>query len=158
MKKPDWKPQNPWFYGAFPVCRNYTVRAHLRHPGLAERCGRKDRIRYAGPLLRRLHPGHLRPRYHRSTENGGKYHGKHPLRCCPVIPHLGQRSGQILSQTLIAEHFTGKCKQKGSWNQRFQELFGTPWGIRTPGLLVRSQTLYPAELRAHILSSRTACL
>ena len=29
MKKPDWKPQNPWFYGAFPVCRNYTVRALL---------------------------------------------------------------------------------------------------------------------------------
>ena len=29
--------------------------------------------------------------------------------------------------------------------------FGTPGGIRTPDLLVRSQTLYPAELRAHIL-------
>ena len=27
---------------------------------------------------------------------------------------------------------------------------GTPWGIRTPGLLVRSQTLYPAELMALI--------
>ncbi len=26
----------------------------------------------------------------------------------------------------------------------------TPGGIRTPDLLVRSQTLYPAELRAHI--------
>ena len=25
---------------------------------------------------------------------------------------------------------------------------GTPGGIRTPDLLVRSQTLYPAELRA----------
>jgi hypothetical protein len=24
---------------------------------------------------------------------------------------------------------------------------GTPGGIRTPGLLIRSQTLYPAELR-----------
>ena len=34
MKKPDWKPQNPWFYGAFPVCRNYTVRAQLRQPAL----------------------------------------------------------------------------------------------------------------------------
>lgn len=27
---------------------------------------------------------------------------------------------------------------------------GTPVGIRTPNLLIRSQTLYPAELRAHI--------
>ena len=26
---------------------------------------------------------------------------------------------------------------------------GAPGGIRTPDLLVRSQTLYPAELRAH---------
>ena len=26
---------------------------------------------------------------------------------------------------------------------------GAPWGIRTHDLLIRSQTLYPAELRAH---------
>ena len=30
-------------------------------------------------------------------------------------------------------------------------LYGTPEGIRTPDLLVRSQTLYPAELPAHFL-------
>ena len=30
-------------------------------------------------------------------------------------------------------------------------LLNVPGGIRTPDLLVRSQTLYPAELRAHIL-------
>ena len=29
---------------------------------------------------------------------------------------------------------------------------GTPEGIRTPGLLIRSQALYPAELRVHCLS------
>ena len=29
-------------------------------------------------------------------------------------------------------------------------LSGAPEGIRTPDLLVRSQTLYPAELRAHL--------
>ena len=27
---------------------------------------------------------------------------------------------------------------------------GTPEGIRTPDLLVRNQTLYPAELQAHL--------
>ncbi len=27
--------------------------------------------------------------------------------------------------------------------------FGVPGGIRTPDLLIRSQTLYPAELLAH---------
>lgn len=30
---------------------------------------------------------------------------------------------------------------------------GTPEGIRTPDLLVRSQTLYPAELPAHMQSN-----
>lgn len=30
--------------------------------------------------------------------------------------------------------------------------FGVPGGIRTPDLLVRSQTLYPAELQAHLIS------
>jgi hypothetical protein len=29
---------------------------------------------------------------------------------------------------------------------------GAPGEIRTPDLLVRSQLLYPAELRAHVLS------
>jgi hypothetical protein len=31
----------------------------------------------------------------------------------------------------------------------FYKISGAPWVIRTPDLLVRSQTLYPAELRAH---------
>ena len=30
-------------------------------------------------------------------------------------------------------------------------LFGAPGGTRTPGLLIRSQSLYPAELRARCL-------
>ncbi len=29
-------------------------------------------------------------------------------------------------------------------------MFGTPGGIRTPDLLIRSQALYPAELLAHM--------
>ena len=35
----------------------------------------------------------------------------------------------------------------------FITLFGTREGIRTPDLLVRSQTLYPTELLAHIAVS-----
>src|ERR1700738_4244523 len=31
------------------------------------------------------------------------------------------------------------------------DLAGAPGEIRTPGLLIRSQSLYPAELRAHTL-------
>ena len=33
--------------------------------------------------------------------------------------------------------------------------YGAPGAIRTPDLLVRSQLLYPAELRAHILNIAT---
>lgn len=31
--------------------------------------------------------------------------------------------------------------------------FGDPEGIRTPGLLIRSQTLYPAELLSHVIGT-----
>lgn len=34
-------------------------------------------------------------------------------------------------------------------------LFGALQGIRTPDLLIRSQALYPTELAAQMLSSRT---
>ena len=34
------------------------------------------------------------------------------------------------------------------------QLYGAPGEIRTPGLLIRSQSLYPAELRAHTGSSK----
>ncbi len=34
---------------------------------------------------------------------------------------------------------------------RISVAFGEPGGIRTHDLLIRSQTLYPAELRAHTL-------
>ena len=32
-------------------------------------------------------------------------------------------------------------------------LFGTPKGTRTPDLLIRSQSLYPTELSAHVLAT-----
>lgn len=37
---------------------------------------RKDRLRYVGPLLRRLHPGHLRPRHHQRTKGSCQNHGQ----------------------------------------------------------------------------------
>ena len=42
--------------------------------------------------------------------------------------------------------------QKKSRYPKSDTLIGTPEGIRTPDLLVRSQTLYPAELLAHTIS------
>ena len=46
-----------------------------------------------------------------------------------------------LDEKRACEIFTGS----------FLTIAGTPKGIRTPDLLVRSQTLYPAELSAHVL-------
>ncbi len=40
------------------------------------------------------------------------------------------------------------CKEKTTHLCGFFN--GDPGGIRTPGLLIRSQTLYPAELLSHI--------
>ncbi len=41
-------------------------------------------------------------------------------------------------------------KEKPSQNLRRLNLHGDPGGIRTPDLLIRSQVLYPAELRSHL--------
>ena len=70
MKKPDWKPQNPWFYGAFPVCRNYTVRAHIRFPN--------DFRRYAA-----------RCRVSSSRTCSGKHHSKHICACNSICWRKG---------------------------------------------------------------------
>ena len=44
-----------------------------------------------------------------------------------------------------------KCKKKSPcFVSKHEDLVGAPWGIRTHDLLIRSQTLYPAELRAHV--------
>ena len=50
---------------------------------------------------------------------------------------------------------TIRCSNQLSYTHHIlfrQQEFGTPGGIRTPGLLLRRQLLYPAELLAHINS------
>ena len=54
---------------------------------------------------------------------------------------------------------TIRCSNQLSYTHHIlfrQRKFGTPGGIRTPGLLLRRQLLYPAELLAHI-NSLTRC-
>ena len=46
-------------YGAFPVCRNYTVRAQLRHDRAAMRRGRENGLHDARPQQRGLHAERL---------------------------------------------------------------------------------------------------
>ena len=77
--------RKPLIYGAFPVCRNYTVRAHLRDHGHLQRRGCENPVQYAGSFQRRVYTGHLyahHQRYaaRRSGENRrlhGIGHGNH---------------------------------------------------------------------------------
>ena len=69
----------PLIYGAFSVCRNCTVRAHLRNADTVKRCGCENRQQYAGSLRRGIHPPHLHPRYkveaRRGSTNNGQFQG-----------------------------------------------------------------------------------
>ena len=67
----------------------------LRPP---KRRGRQDRQQYAWTLLRGLHAGHLRPRHHRRTAQGGANHGEHPLPCGIDLSATRSRWGQSLGQ------------------------------------------------------------
>ena len=104
--------RKPLIYGAFPVCRNYTVRAHLRHHGPAKRRGCKNRVLDARSLLRRLHAGHLRPRHHRRTAQGGANDGQYPIPCCLMVSAIRSRWGQRLGQKKAAGENNNLCKQK----------------------------------------------
>ena len=48
-------PKNRWYFRAFPVCRNYTVRARIRDHRSAKWRGYQGSIRHAGPLLHWVH-------------------------------------------------------------------------------------------------------
>ncbi len=54
--------RKPLKYGAFPVCRNYTVRAYIRCPFPAERRRCKDCPGQSGPCHSSLYIGRLRSR------------------------------------------------------------------------------------------------
>ena len=64
----------PLKYGAFPVCRNYTVRAYLRYAVTEKRCGRADALGNAWPLQCWFHPQHLRPLNAEYAHTGCGYH------------------------------------------------------------------------------------
>ncbi len=93
--------RKPLIYGAFPVCRNYTVRAHLRHPGPAERGGRENCLLHPGPLQRRFHPGYLRSRHHHRPAGGSQENGWGAGTAAVVrkIPRAGMRWYPLQSLT-----------------------------------------------------------
>ena len=71
--------RKPLIYGAFPVCRNYTVRAYIRDIGAPKRRGRENRIEYARSFRRGIHIANLHPRHAANAgkrrRKDGQFHG-----------------------------------------------------------------------------------
>ncbi len=63
----------------------------------------------------------------------------------------------LFSRTRVLILTSRTTYKKGRLNSR-PFLYGAPGEIRTPDPLVRSQVLYPAELRARYLESRQLCV
>ena len=103
-----WKtlPRNlkPLIYGAFPVCRNYTVRAYVRDLGAAKRRGRENGIKYARPFRRGIYASHLHSCH--TADAGkrggkdGKFHGAGSIKTQKAPEGMGHSSSPALS-----EHF-----------------------------------------------------
>ena len=64
--------RKPLIYGAFPVCRNYTVRAYVRDTRSRQRRGRENGVLHAGPLLGGFYTGHLYAHHQRYAERCGR--------------------------------------------------------------------------------------
>ena len=73
--------RKPLIYGTFPVCRNYTVRAHIRDVITEKRRGRADTFRNAGTFQRRIHAQHLRSLDTGDETERGRRDWKHHPKC-----------------------------------------------------------------------------
>ena len=69
----------PLIYGAFPVWRNCTVRAHICNLGASEWRKRKNGVEYARTFRCRLHAPHLHPCHAadagKCSRKDGQFHG-----------------------------------------------------------------------------------
>ena len=81
--------RKPLIYGAFPVCRNYTVRAHICNPGFAERCGHQNGLWDARSLLRWIHARHVHPRHNACADQSRRNDGRTTCEC-GEIKHRGK--------------------------------------------------------------------
>lgn len=71
----------------------------------------------------------------------------------PRTPAQRNKSGSLLSVHRAAPGLSPRDRPKNKDRSYDRSLFfGAPGGTRTRDLLIRSQTLYPAELRAHMPS------
>ena len=96
--------RKPLIYGAFPVCRNYTVRAYIRDLGTPEWRGRKNGIEYARSLRRGLHAANLYPRHAadagKCRRKDGQFHGAVDVNKQQKTQSVGEDKTNILSDAL----------------------------------------------------------
>ena len=115
--------RKPLIYGAFPVCRNYTVRAYLRDHGAPERRGCKNGVLDAWSLLGGVHAGHLRPCDHRRADESGANNGQYPLPCRLTVSTTRSRWGQRLGQKKRHLQIATYEKQKSSKSDDFEDFW-----------------------------------
>ena len=161
--------RKPLMYGAFPVCRNYTVRAHICHVSPAKRRGRQNRQQHAGPLRCGFYSPHLHPRHKaeagRSRPNHGQLHdagdganlkemsGRNirPLIFCPfrAFPRVGHSVGQAVDPHFdphIKVHFFNK---KASKTEVF-DAFWSCWADSNRRPHPYQGCALPTELQQHM--------
>ena len=124
--------RKPLIYGAFPVCRNYTVRAHLRDDGAAKRRGCKNRVLDAWSLLRRFHAGYLCSRYHRCAAESCPNHGQYPIPRCLILSAIRSRWGQRLGQKRVTSENNNLYKTKIPEILRFRGFLARREGFEPP--------------------------
>ena len=141
--------RKPLIYGAFPVCRNYTVRAYIRDLGTAKRRRCKNSIFNARSLRCRIHSPHLHPRHTTDAAKGrgenGQLHGAdslsptgkqstgkeaisslvlfHPFR---AFPRVGHGVGQAIAPHFDPHLFQRFCNKKASKTEVF-DAFWSWW-------------------------------
>ena len=115
--------RKPLIYGAFPVCRNYTVRAHIRNDGNLQRRGCENPVQYVGPLQRRVHTGHLYAHHQRYAEGrGGENRRLHGIGNGSQRPGASRPAGgEPVQGDTVRESGIKETKPKG---QRF-----APWAL-----------------------------
>ena len=94
--------RKPLIYGAFPVCRNYTVRAYLR------------------------------PRHHRRTAQGGANDGQYPIPCGIDLSAIRSRWGQRLGQEKSSGRKQQLMQTKRPETLRFQAFLARREGFEPP--------------------------
>jgi hypothetical protein len=107
----------------------------------------REREDYEGPLQRRL-------KLLKEQFEAGKVHIADGLNVVDSLRAVryapdGTVTGLWISRQLTGPSGPWRCAWSGL--SQVLDLIGAPGEIRTPDLLVRSQALYPTELRAHRL-------